>query len=103
VGQSSPAADFYRAYTGGPIVAGDGDSLWMMRGLLDHLSRTSGMVCYLPRVPIKGSSQTITINHREQHLFGRVVTDTHRVDNVQGEEWRSEVLRGGRLRIEEEL
>jgi len=103
VGHATPDADFYRAFTAGPIVAGDGDALWSLRGLLGLLSRSDGLVTYIPRFPIEGSSTTVTITHREQHLYGRVMSDVHRVDNVQGEEWVDEVLRGGRIRIEEEL
>tara|TARA_Y100001938_G_scaffold139300_1_gene205976 strand:+ start:274 stop:501 length:228 start_codon:yes stop_codon:yes gene_type:complete len=75
----------------------------MARGLLDHLSRTSGLVCYVDRFPVESSATTHTVTHRERHILGRVVTSDHRMDAVQGEEWVSEVLRGGRLRIEEEL
>ena len=103
VGQTVPAGDYYRATSGGSIIAGEGDALWSLRGMLGLLSRSSGLVAYLGRIPIESSPSTITINHREQHLYGRIMSDTHRVDNVQGEEWRSEVLRGGRFRIDEEL
>ena len=103
VGQDVPAGDYYRANTGGAVIAAEGDALWSLRGLIGYLSRADGLVAYLARIPIKGSPSTITINHREQHLYGRVMTDVHRVDNVQGEEWCDEVLRGGRFRIDEEL
>ena len=103
VGQTVPAGDYYRSSTGGSIIAGEGDALWSLRGMLGLLSRSSGLVAYLGRIPIESSPTTITINHREQHLYGRIMSDTHRVDNVQGEEWRSEVLRGGRFRIDEEI
>ena len=103
IGGDVPVPDVYRAHNGGPLVAGDGDALYMARGLLDHLSRTSGLVCYVDRFPVESSATTHTVTHRERHILGRVVTSDHRMDAVQGEEWVSEVLRGGRLRIEEEL
>ena len=103
VGGDTPTAHYYRAHTGGSIVAGEGDALHSLRGVIGVLSRTDGLVTYLPRIPIKGSAQTLTIVHRDHQLLGRIMTDVHRMDVVQGEETVDEVLRGGRLRIEEEL
>jgi hypothetical protein len=101
--------DHVSIYTGG---AGHGDIMGTLPAIAGMLAETRGSerpVVLCLRAPTQGSAPTATAPIRILDpgalLYGRVVTDTWRRDNVLGEEYADpgEVMRGGVLRVEEEL
>ena len=59
---------------------------------------------YIPRLTVAGAgtdSETITDPNRM--LYGRIVSDRYRIENVIGDEWASEVVTASAVRIDEEV
>jgi hypothetical protein len=56
---------------------------------------------YLPSLSASGSQQTLV--HPTQMLYGRLMSESVRLDHVHGEDLDGDTWRGSVLRIEEEL
>lgn len=105
---ANPNPDIVIGWTGGNKAASVGVSAMTLHDLAGQLERCGGAttpVTYVGAMAPPGSSTTIArVVNRALTLHGRIATETHRMDNVLGDEWTStgELLRGSTLRIEEE-
>jgi hypothetical protein len=105
---SATAPDYVSISTGGEAHGSVPSTLPLVAGLLSDLggSSTPGLLCM--RVPTQGSAPTgvapIRVLDPTMLVFGRVMTETWRRDNVMGEEGTDygEIQRGGVLRVEAE-
>jgi hypothetical protein len=95
------------AYTGGTTapVAVPAATAHDVFGMLEELGGATRTCIYVPRLALPATSATAThITHPEHMLYGRIRTETLRMDSVLGDEWASpgEVLRVGTVRMERE-
>lgn len=98
--------DWVQLHNSGDPVAMPADVTVSMLGLLDELGGAVTPVVYLPSVQVMSGGTTVRqIVTPPLMLYGRIRTETLRVDTVQGNEYDSpgEVYRVARVRIEEEL
>jgi len=77
------------------------DAPLLMAGLLEHLDGPHKHVVYVPTLP-KGTPDSVQYVSRDRFLYGRV-TSAISIENVQGEEIESEVVRTNNLLIEEDV
>jgi hypothetical protein len=107
----APPDYFTLGYTSAPPI---GTRYAGLPGSLEALIRDVGPsvpVVYIPALPQASSAPTstapITITDAERLLYGRVMTETLRLDVIHGDEYggqtTGEVWRTGTVRIEEEL
>ena len=98
--------DYVEGYLGGGALGSPADVVPSMLGVLSQLGGAATPCVYLPRVPVvSGATTTTTINAPPLLLYGRIMTETLRMDTIQGDEYErpGEVYRLARVRIEEEL
>lgn len=97
---TSPAADFIQDGTGAAwgIPADQPGSL---HGLVHFLDGAVSPAVYLPLLSASASQQTLV--HPTQMLYGRLMSESVRLDHVHGEDLDGDTWRGSVLRIEEEL
>lgn len=106
---TATAPDHVSAYTGGPAHAVAPATLPLMAGLLGEIKGAKLPAVLCMRMPTQASAPTalapIRVLDPEVLMYGRITTDTWRRDNVLGEEGADpgEVVRGGTIRMEEEL
>jgi hypothetical protein len=103
---SSTGDDYVEGYVGGGALGSPADVVPSMLGVLSQLGGAATPCVYLPRVPVvSGATTTTTINAPPLLLYGRIMTETLRMDTIQGDEYErpGEVYRLARVRIEEEL
>lgn len=100
-----PEPDWIVGWTAsGPPVAVPADVPWSMPGLLEYLEGATTPVAYIESATVPPDSGTPThITDRTLQLYGRVVTESLRTDQVIGDRETGEFLRVGRVRIEEEV
>lgn len=106
---TATAPSWVSIYTGGSPHGSLPSTLPLVAGLIGELggSVTPGVIC--TRVPTQGSAPTATAPIRVLDptalLYGRVMTETWRRDNVLGEEGTDtgEMVRGGTIRLEQDL
>lgn len=97
--------DYLLAYTGGVPVAVPAATGHDVIGMLDELGGATRTCLYVPRLALPATSSTAThITHPEHLLYGRIMTETLRMDAVLGNEWANpgEVVRVGTVRMERE-
>jgi len=105
-GLATSAPDYVRSHTATAPIASPVDVAPSMLGVLADLDGAATPVVYLPSVPtLSGGTTTYTIVAPPLMLYGRIVTESLRVDTVQGDEYTNpgEVYRLARVRIEEEI
>ena len=98
--------DYVRAHSSADPIASPVDVAPSMLGVIADLDGAVTPVVYLPSVlKLSGATTTYTIVAPPLMLYGRVMSETLRVDTVQGDEYQNpgEVYRLARVRIEEEL
>jgi hypothetical protein len=103
---SSTGDDYVEGYVGGGALGSPADVVPSMLGVLNQLGGAATPCVYLPRVPVvSGATTTTTINAPPLLMYGRIMTETLRMDTIQGDEYErpGEVYRLARVRIEEEL
>lgn len=97
-----PAPDWVVGWTSGSAVANIGDTPYSLPGLLDELQGAVTPITVFRGVPLPASSSTVsTVVNPAMIVYGHVVTDTLRADNVVGLEGYSELMRVGTVRVEE--
>lgn len=103
---STPAPDWFAAYTSGPPAAAPADTPLLVAGLVEYLEGVVTPVVYLPRVARESLGTTnIKIVGRSGMLYGRITSAEVSVDTVFGEELTSpagEFVRVSAVTIEEE-
>lgn len=110
IGDASSAPDYLAGYTGGGAVAdravaAPAATAHDVFGILDEVGGATVPVVYLPRIALPASSSTaVHITHPEHLLYGRIMTETLRMDARLGNEWANpgEVVRVGTVRMERE-
>jgi hypothetical protein len=105
IGGSTPIPDYVRDYVGGDIIGTPSDTAFTVAGVVEQLQGAATPCVYLPAIPVLATSDEQSITNRHLMLYGRVLTESVRLDNVLGDEWGApgEVFRVGTLRIEEEV
>jgi hypothetical protein len=106
VTKASPNPDWTIGWTGGEPVAALRDTPYLVAGMYEFLAGAVTPVVYLPVIPYPSSGSAVAnITNRATQLYGRVVTETLKMDTVMGDEWTGpgEVIRMGTVRIEEEV
>lgn len=98
---SEPAPDYVSGSAGGEPVASIADTVYQVLGLTERTDGPSVPVVYLSRVGRGTGSLAYTLD--PEWIYGRITTDTSSLDHVVGDEGVSPVLRGNRVRIEEEV
>jgi hypothetical protein len=99
---SSP--NWILGWTSGGAVAVPADMPWSLPGLLDSIHGATTPVVYVGAISVPSSgSAVVTLTDRRMFVYGRVLSETVRVDNVQGGEGKDEILRIGQVRLEEEV
>lgn len=101
---TEPSPDFITGITGDDPIASLADTVYQVQGLVERTEGSSIPIVYIGKL---GRSSAFTderiITHDEEWLYGRIVTDDPSYDQVVGAEGESPVLRGNRIRIEEEV
>jgi hypothetical protein len=88
--------------TSGDPVAVPADMPYSMPGLIDSLRGATLPVAYLPCFNLPATTGSVVeITDRRLLLYGNIMTESLRADNVVGEEGRTEILRLGTCRLEE--
>jgi hypothetical protein len=103
---SSPSPSWGVGYTGGAGAATPADNVLGMGGLFARLQGSKVPVVYCPRiVPAASASADITITHPSLLLYGAVTSTSYLATQSFGDECADpgEMLRGGRVTVEEEL
>ena len=103
---TSPLPSWGIGYTGGSGAATPADNVLGMGGLFARLRGSKTPVVYCPRiVPAGSASSDITLTHPAQMLYGAVASTSVLATQSFGDECADpgEMLRGGRVTIEEEL
>lgn len=98
--------DYVEAHVGTGPIASPTDVVPSMLGLMSQLDGAATPVVYLPQVPVLSGATTVAhIVAPPLMLYGRIRTETLRMDTVQGNEYENpgEVYRLARVRMEEEL
>lgn len=98
---SAPAADFVATSLGGQPWGIPADQPGSLHGLVHFLDGAVTPVVYLPSLSSSGVQQTLC--HPTMMLYGRLMSESVRLDHVHGEDLLKDVWRGSVLRIEEEL
>lgn len=99
-------ADYWRGHASASPLASPADVAPSMLGVLDQLGGAVTPCVYLPTLPVlSGATTTTTVVAPPLQLYGRIRSETLRMDTVQGNEYANpgEVYRVARVRIEEEL
>lgn len=97
---SPPAPDRVLGWTGGPGIASRMDVPYSVPGLIDEIEGATSPVVVIRAVDFPGSSAMIPVLNPDHFLYGHVVTDTLRVDNVLGNPTRAELMRVGTVRVD---
>ena len=98
--------DYLEAHVGTGAIASPADVVPSMLGLMAQLDGAATPVVYLPQVPVLSGGTTVAhIVAPPLMLYGRIRTETLRMDTIQGNEYENpgEVYRLARVRMEEEL
>lgn len=91
-------------WAGGPAVAVPGDVAWTVPGILSQLDGAVRPMGYIAACPVPtSSSDVIDITDPSLLLYGRVLTQTLRVDQVVGTPETGEIIRVGTVRMVEEV
>lgn len=102
--QTDTEPNWVIGWTGGNPVAVPSDVPWSIPGLVDRLSGAVNPVGYLSAFDVPPNGTTvINITDRTLQLYGRIVTESIRGDNVNGDPESGEVIRVGTCRMEEEV
>ena len=102
--QTDAEPNWVIGWTGGSAVAVPSDVPWSVPGLIDRLSGAVHPIGYLSAFAIPPNDTTvINITDRTLQLYGRIVTESIRADNVNGDPESGEVIRLGTCRMEEEV
>lgn len=89
--------------TGGEPVAVAADLPYSLPGLMDSLQGATLPLVYLASFDVPTIvGDVVHVTDRRLLLYGRVMSESLRVDNVLGDEGRTELLRVGTCRFEEE-
>lgn len=103
IGREDPLPDSVRGWTNGVPIAVPAGLPYDVPGLFDALQGACTPIVYLASLEVPSSStDDISVTNRATFFYGRVRTETLKIDTVLGEEWTSELLRIGTVRIEEE-
>lgn len=100
------APSWVDAWPLGPAFMAPADTAYTVLGLIEGLGGAATPVVYVMTVPQPEDSADVQfLTNRNTFLYGRIRSETLRLDNVLGDEWGSpgEVFRVGTVRIEEEL
>lgn len=104
------APDHYTAgYTGADAIAAPADTPGTLAGILAEVEGATLPVVYLPAIRQFAAATTAGSPYRDLDpngwLYGRILTETLRVDNVLGHEQHADgqIVKVGQVRIEEEL
>lgn len=97
----------YRAWGGSIPISTLADTPWRLEEALLRARGGARPVVYLPQVKVPSSGGTeaspLVIKDPARFLYGRIVSERTRLDNVLGDEFEAEVLRVNQVRIEEEV
>ena len=89
-------------WTSGSPVANVGDTPYSMPGLLGELQSAATPIVVARSVPTPGTSTTVRMVYgRDALVYGAIVTDSLRSDNVLGDPLSGELMRVGTVRVEE--
>ncbi len=97
---TEPSAAFIATGAGAPWGV-PADQPGSLHGLVHFLGGALAPAVYLPSLTPSGSQQTLC--HPTMMLYGRLMSESVRLDHVHGEDLLGDVWRGSVLRIEEEL
>lgn len=98
---SPPAPDRVLTYTGATTaIASRMDIPYSVPGLIDELEGATSPVVVIRGIDYPASSAMIPILNPDHYLYGHVVTDTLRIDNVLGHPTKSELMRVGTVRVD---
>ena len=105
MGDALPNPDYIETTSGDAIVASVENTPFLVQGLLSRLQGSVVPVVFLPSIPT--ATAAMQIDDRNQFLYGRIVTASHRIENQIGEEWigggEGETVTVTAIRIEEEV
>ena len=94
-----PAPDWVIGWTGGTPVASIGDTPYSVPGLLEELQGAVTPNTVFRGATLPASSSTVsTVLNPAMIVYGHIVTDTLRADNVVGIAGYSELMRVGTVR-----
>lgn len=96
-----PSPNWIVGWTGGQPVANLGDTPYSLPGLLEELQGAVTPITVFRGATLPATSSTVTvIKNPALIVYGSIVTDTLRADNVVGIEGYSELMRLGTMRVE---
>jgi hypothetical protein len=104
--EASPAPDYLKAKDASAYdpAATTADTAFLMEGLIGSLDGPVTPVVYVPKMAqATGSTTTELILDPNRMLYGRIVSDRFRIENVLGDEWADEVVTASAVRIDEEV
>jgi hypothetical protein len=102
--QTQTNPNWILGWSGGSAVAVPSDVPWSVPGLIDRLSGAVNPIGYLSAFDVPGSPSTVVnITDRTLQMYGRIMTESIRADNVNGDTQSGEVIRVGTCRMEEEV
>ena len=102
--QTQTNPNWILGWSGGSAVAVPSDVPWSVPGLIDRLSGAVNPIGYLSAFDIPPSPTTVVnITDRTLQMYGRIMTESIRADNVNGDTQSGEVIRVGTCRMEEEV
>lgn len=96
-----PYPDYLTGVSGGDPVASLSDTIYQVLGLMERVDGAVSPVVHLGRIPRGVGSHRYTMD--PDWLWSRLVSSTFSADHVIGSEGTSPVLRGNKLRFEEEV
>lgn len=97
-----PSPDYVVGWTSGTATANIGDTPYSMPGLVDEIAGAVTPVTVFRGATLPATSSTVSVVRNPALIvYGQIVTDTLRVDNVLGDEGVDELGRVGTVRVEE--
>ena len=106
---NTPAPDYFRyLQSSGEVIAHPGSVAEDMRGVYERAKGALEPLVYVSRVPIQTGPGlvAVTLTNRDWFLYGRLVSETFRIDVAEGDEWsttRPEFKRVNVTRVEGEV
>jgi hypothetical protein len=104
--EGAPAPDYIEGTATASVdpLATVSDTAFLMDGIISELDGPVTPVVYLPSLNVTAvGTLTETVLDPNRMLYGRIVSDRFRIENVIGDEWASEVVTASAVRIDEEV
>lgn len=91
LGSTLPNPDIIRAFSNGPVLATPASVPWDMMGAYERARGAVDPVVYAAGVPVQAGPIAVvqTLTDPRRFLYGRLVSESMRIDTAAGDEWSS--------------